>query len=314
MMRDQPQHHKEQEDPNRFTIADYYDREPEPYMTGGIPQYGESSSANASRQTGYPADILVPAPAIVKPRKQVSTSSTTSPTATISGTGSALMSTLGSRLRLHQPDERPLFLPSTLTTSPTHPLSPDDNERQDPLSAVSTTFGRMPSRSSDIRPLPSIPRSFSSSRDGLSSRDGHSDNGQALSLLIPTADSGLPLSPITPSQTLSPSLQPPPSPGGSSPALSPPILEHRNSAISGHSGVSNAWTHQDDTKEKDIEFPLAPALNRGQSSNTQKAQKWYRRWLPSSTACKLLLLTVVLESIVNLTIEVRTEVLKGEDS
>ena len=81
-------------------------------------------------------------------------------------------------------------------------------------------------------------------------------------------------------------------------------MAHRSSFMSGHSGAVSTWEHSYDPKEKLQDFPIAPVLHRGQTSNTQKAQKWYQRWIPSSTACRLLLLTVVLETIINLTIEV----------
>jgi hypothetical protein len=302
-MRSQSRLRDEEVDANRFTIADYYDHEPEAYMLEDAPKRGESSKAALPSQSGYPAEILAPAPAVVNPRKQGSTATTMSTSTSGLRTKAVPMTSSGSHLRLHQPEERPVFHASTLTTSPDHPLSPADSIREGAMSAASTTFDAISPSSSHIRPLPSIPRSQSSSGEGHTG-DRYLFDGSTVSPTSPTTTSSrIPLSTIPSSHSLSLNALPP-SGVDHSPALSPPILEHRKSTRSGHSGLSNGWEDRSTSKEKDFDFAIAPALNISQSSGTPKVQRWYQRVFPTSTACRLLLFTVVLESIIDLAIEV----------
>jgi len=314
-------------DDKRFTITDYYDPEPsastsspivahrepepEPRAVRRLPSIPTSSTSSpsspiaSSSRTGSAPVTLAPAIAAVRNKQ---------------GSGSTTSSSSSPKLRLHQPDDRPTYHPSTLTTSPTHPLSPTFPLHQvqagpsQPLPSPSSgtlDFGRLSSTSSDIRPLPSIPMSYASAMSAEYDSDSDRDRDRTQTLSLTTYGGG-------PATARSPGLTPMEEDDGPS-ALSPPVVNHRHSGlsgVSGHSdlsGRSDAWTtHEygrgpaltarERDQEKEHEFPPAPTLDRGMS--TSKATRWRDRWFPASTACRLLLLTVVLETIIDLIIEV----------
>lgn len=311
------------QDTNRFTIADYYDRDPSPSASSAPTDQHEPEPSTIRRLPAIPTSPTSPN----SPSTVASSSRTGSAPVTLApvlaavrikqGSGSTTSSSSSPKLRLHQPDDRPAYHPSTLTTSPTHPLSPVANLHQvqtgqtAPLSSSSSgsfNLGRLSSTSSDVRPLPSIPRSFSSATSA--DYEATSDRGRT-----PTLSPTMPMGGA--SVARSPGLSPMEEDDISS-ALSPPIMDHRHSSMSGQSGysgvsgASNAWTAQDHGRslaatdrhgdqEKDQDFAAAPTLNRGLGA---KATTWWDRWFPASAACRLLLLTVVLETIIDLIIEV----------
>lgn len=292
-------------DSNRFTLTDYeYDRDsPSPSagpsriapMLAPPVHVGDDTGIHTAPNAPLPAKVL-PSASLKAKEKQGSGSTTSSST---------------SRLRLHQPEDRPVYHPSHLTTSPTHPLSPSHplsptyHLPPTPTSASSSSqIVPISPTSSSIRPLPSIPRSFSSS--SRSTEAGPSTRQYSTTPLSPLP-SDSPPSPRTPTprqpteeayklDLLSPT------------SLSPPPMAQRHSSQSAqsmHSGISNTWTEHDYSipaaKEKDDINPQ-PTLPKGLS--TTDTGRWYDRFWPSSGACRALLLTVILETIIDLTIEV----------
>lgn len=202
------------------------------------------------------------------------------------------------RLRLHQPTERPVYppKPNTITsaqmvTSPVESMSAMSHISSSgsgvlhayPRSASTgsqlSQAGPSSPSTSAIRPLPPLPRSFSSSTS-------------ITSPLSPTAAQSLPQ---TPSR---------------SHPMSPPLSEFNDSLtprLADHRPVSDAWSSQDvEVKEKgesqEDYFSSRPALVT-RPSGTDKVLTVWQKFFPASWPCRLLLLTVILETLIDITIE-----------
>ena len=260
-----------EEKDHRFTLTDYeYDNTPLPSL---IPPQQQQSVPGPSRLYSQktplsPSPDIIPPPHVKIPPPVLRAESSYSK---------------NGGLRLHQPEERPNYTPSLLTTSPDHPLSPPI------ISPTSTTngydFGHLVSSptSSEIRPLPSIPRSFSTQRSlttstSISNGQGDDYKGQSSDHMLANTRGFL------------------------SPISSRGLDRHSStSGISAASIGSNVWNdrHQE-AKEK--EFTAPPPLIRGESHS--KKPNWFRSFWPRSWYCRSLLLTVILETVINLTIEV----------
>lgn len=242
-------------DTNRFTIADYqYDHEDDQPVASG----SGSGSKSGPSDTGYPNSILSPPAVITLMPLPPAIIETRPPKKQISG-GSSNSSERG-KLRLHQAEPRPVYSPSTIPSSSlsVRPLSPN--------SSINDYFGSLSPSASKIRPLPSIPRLFSSS--SATNRQMETISPSTLSPPIQRSSPGSPRSPATPSGVMTPDIE------RLSPfdegALATPINLNRSSHISS----AACSTHDIGLDEKDRDL-RPPVLNRGISGS--KATSWWDR-------------------------------------